>query len=122
MSDETERPEESETADLDETIVSVARPVEASSDRVAALVVVSGPEIGRLYPLRRNRVVLGRGESADILLRTLEVSREHARIEILRLGDETTYPPRTGAPHHDLDGDLPLSRRGNRSGVAHQDR
>ncbi len=91
MTDQTERSKEIEARDLDATVVSAARTIEPSTDRVAALVVVSGPEIGRLYPLRRNRVVLGRGESADILLRTLEVSREHARIEILRLGDETTY-------------------------------
>lgn len=91
MTDETERPKPRAQSDLDATVASVSRAIEASTDRVAALVVVSGPEIGRLYPLRRNRVVLGRGESADILLTTREVSREHARIDILRVGDESSY-------------------------------
>lgn len=101
MTDETERLKEKKGMDLDETVVSVARTIEASPYRVAALVVVSGPEIGRLYPLRRKRVVLGRGESADVLLKTREVSREHARIEILRLGDETSYRIRDlGSTNH----------------------
>lgn len=79
------------SVDLDATVVSRARSIEGPAQRVAALVVVSGPEIGRLYPLRRNRVVLGRGDSADILLRTREVSRRHARIDCVRLGEESLY-------------------------------
>ncbi len=82
---------EKRSPDLDATIVSVARTIEDSSQRVAALVVVKGPEIGRLYPLRRNKVVLGRGDKADILLRTREVSRRHARIDCIRIGEESIY-------------------------------
>lgn len=77
--------------DLDATIVSVARTIEGSSQRVAALVVVDGPEIGRLYPLRRSKVVVGRGDKADIVLRTREVSRRHARIDLIRIGEESIY-------------------------------
>jgi two-component system, cell cycle response regulator len=54
-------------------------------------VVVRGPEIGRHFPLRRNRVVLGRSESADVALRSKEISRAHAAIEALHLGNETLY-------------------------------
>jgi two-component system, cell cycle response regulator len=77
--------------DHDATMVCASRTIEASYKQVATLVMVQGPEIGRHYPLRRNRVSLGRGDQADIVLRDKQVSRLHARIETLRLGDETLY-------------------------------
>lgn len=80
-----------ELPDHDETLVSRSRTIEPSSKRVATLVVVQGSELGRHYPLRRNRVVLGRGDTADVLLRSKEISRAHAAIEGLRLGAEMVY-------------------------------
>jgi diguanylate cyclase (GGDEF)-like protein len=76
--------------DLDRTLISTTR-IEATSRRLATLVVVKGVEIGRHYPLRRNRVVLGRGENADVMIPHKEISRAHAMIEALRLGAETVY-------------------------------
>jgi diguanylate cyclase (GGDEF)-like protein len=77
--------------DHDATLISRAPAFEASTKRVATLVVVSGTDIGRHYPLRRNRVVIGRGETADVLLHSKEISRAHAAIEGMRMGAETIY-------------------------------
>jgi diguanylate cyclase (GGDEF)-like protein len=77
--------------DHDRTLISPLRAADASSRRAATVVVVQGPDLGRHFPLRRNRVVLGRGESADIILQDKEISRAHAAIEGMRLGDETLF-------------------------------
>ena len=77
--------------DHDVTVVSTARQIEASSRRLATLVVVRGAEIGRHYPLRRTRVVLGRGDAADVVIPHREISRAHAQIEAVRWGRETIY-------------------------------
>ena len=77
--------------DLDATVISTAQQVESSSRRLPTLVVVRGVEIGRHYPLRRSRVVLGRGERADVVIPHKEISRAHAQIEALRWGKETIY-------------------------------
>jgi pSer/pThr/pTyr-binding forkhead associated (FHA) protein len=80
-----------EPPDHDRTLISSSPAFEGSSKRAATLVVVRGEDLGRQFPLRRNRVVLGRGETADVLLRSREISRAHAAIEGLRLGSETIY-------------------------------
>ena len=77
--------------DADATQISVGGAMEEPARRVATLVVVQGAEIGRHYPLRRNRVVLGRSEAADVMLPDKEVSRLHAAIEGVRLGSETLF-------------------------------
>jgi diguanylate cyclase (GGDEF)-like protein len=77
--------------DGDVTQISRSGAVESEVRRVATLVVVQGAQIGRHYPLRRNRVVLGRSEAADIVLPDKEVSRAHAAIEAVRLGSETLF-------------------------------
>jgi diguanylate cyclase (GGDEF)-like protein len=77
--------------DHDATEISSSRSIEPTARLVATLVVVRGPDIGRHYPLRRNRVVLGRGEQADILLPDKQVSRAHAVVEGLRMGEEMFY-------------------------------
>ena len=83
--------DESPRTDHDRTLISPARPAEASARRAATVVMVSGPEIGRHFPLRRSRVTLGRGDQADILLKDKEISRIHAAIEGIRMGSEAVY-------------------------------
>jgi diguanylate cyclase (GGDEF)-like protein len=93
-----DRPEEPDTGgagaadaslpDHDATVISASGSIESSAKRVATLVVLRGVEIGRHYPLRRNRVVLGRGEAADVRLRDKAISRAHASIEGLRIGGD----------------------------------
>ncbi|MBZ0111220.1 MAG: diguanylate cyclase [Thermoanaerobaculia bacterium] len=77
--------------DLDVTRVSSRQHFDSKARRTATLVVMNGPEIGHDFPLRRNEVIIGRGEDADVLLRHREVSRHHAKIEILRFGEDTLY-------------------------------
>ena len=87
-----ERDDSQDTAvDLDKTVATAARHVEPSLRRLATLVVVRGVEIGRHYPLRRSRVVLGRGDQADVMIPQKEISRAHAQIEALRWGNDTIY-------------------------------
>jgi diguanylate cyclase (GGDEF)-like protein len=47
----------------------------------AYLVVISGPSFGEMYRLKADRLVLGRGERADIRVLDDGISREHAAIE-----------------------------------------
>jgi two-component system, cell cycle response regulator len=77
--------------DHDATVISNRRQMEATTRQVATLVVVRGPELGRHYPLRRNRVVLGRGDTADLVLPDKEISRAHAAIDSLRVGHDVLY-------------------------------
>ena len=77
--------------DADATVISTSRAVEATPKRMATLVVVQGAEIGRHFPLRRSRVVMGRAVAADIMLPDREISRAHAAIEGVRLGSETLF-------------------------------
>jgi pSer/pThr/pTyr-binding forkhead associated (FHA) protein len=46
----------------------------------AYLVVLSGSSVGEMYRLDKERVVLGRGDKADLRLIDDGISREHARI------------------------------------------
>jgi diguanylate cyclase (GGDEF)-like protein len=69
----------------------VSRNIEQPGKKAAALVVLRGPDVGRQYQLRRHRVVLGRGESADLILHDKKISRAHAVVDALRMGDQTLY-------------------------------
>ena len=46
----------------------------------AALVVLQGPHRGAEYPLRRERIVIGRDRGADLVFEEETLSREHAVI------------------------------------------
>jgi diguanylate cyclase (GGDEF)-like protein len=61
--------------------------------RHAALVVLRGEEIGRDFRLRRNSMVIGRGDAAHIRLADDGASREHARIDYggPATGDDATF-------------------------------
>jgi hypothetical protein len=52
-----------------------------------SLVIISGPQAGRIFPIEKRRVVIG-GEGADVRLEDGKVSREHAALEI---ADEGTW-------------------------------
>src|SRR5262245_15569366 len=45
------------------------------------LVVISGPSFGEMHKLKANRMVLGRGDRADVRVLDDGISREHAAIE-----------------------------------------
>jgi len=61
--------------------------------RHAALIVLRGAEIGRDFRLRKNRMVVGRGETADIRLPDDRASREHASVAYTGAGrgDDTAF-------------------------------
>jgi pSer/pThr/pTyr-binding forkhead associated (FHA) protein len=48
----------------------------------ARLKVVQGPDYGSIYVLSGTRVVLGRGEDADVMIGDLKASRKHAEIAL----------------------------------------
>ena len=53
---------------------------------MAVLRVVAGPTPGQLLPLEKERTVIGRLPSCDVVLEMGSVSRQH--VQILRQGDE----------------------------------
>jgi len=61
--------------------------------RHAALVVLKGEEIGRDFRLRKNRMVIGRSNEADICLPDDGASREHAYVDFrgAASGDDTDF-------------------------------
>src|SRR5262245_44553336 len=52
-----------------------------ASDKVLSLVVIDGPLKGRVFPLTKAKVLLGRSE-ADIVLEDSEISRKHCALEV----------------------------------------
>jgi len=52
----------------------------SSADAVAFLVVSGGDQVGRVYAIRRNTVLVGRFEGADVFVPDPSVSGRHARI------------------------------------------
>jgi sigma-B regulation protein RsbU (phosphoserine phosphatase) len=51
-----------------------------SEARIQQLVVIEGPEQGRMITLDANAITLGRAAPSDILLRDIEISRVHCRL------------------------------------------
>jgi predicted Zn finger-like uncharacterized protein len=50
-------------------------------DRKLSLAVIAGPDAGRIYPIEKPRVVIGR-EDVDLALDDPEISRQHAAVEV----------------------------------------
>ncbi len=67
------------------TLLSTAqsRDLALPEDRRLALAVLRGEEVGRVYPIDRPRMTIGR-KDADIVIPDLEVSRLHAVIEVYK--------------------------------------
>ncbi|MGI8697528.1 MAG: FHA domain-containing protein, partial [Mycobacteriales bacterium] len=53
-----------------------------SSPALVALSVVGGPDAGTTHPLRRGRVVVGRDDTADVVVADPDLSRRHLALEI----------------------------------------
>jgi S-DNA-T family DNA segregation ATPase FtsK/SpoIIIE len=58
------------------------RSARASEGAAAVMRVVSGPDAGREFPLRRGNSVIGRAVGVDVLLNDPLVSKRHARVEV----------------------------------------
>jgi pSer/pThr/pTyr-binding forkhead associated (FHA) protein len=61
---------------------------QAHGERV--LVVKKGPNLGLRYPLKQEKIVLGRDPQSDIFLNDITVSRKHAEIKITALEAKVT--------------------------------
>jgi predicted Zn finger-like uncharacterized protein len=57
------------------------------ADRKLSLAVIAGPDAGRIFPIDKPRVVIGR-EGVDLALDDPELSRQHAALEVR--GEEVT--------------------------------
>lgn len=54
--------------------------VARQSGEIARLKVVQGPDLGSVFIVTGNRVVIGRGEDCDVVLSDLKTSRHHAEL------------------------------------------
>jgi diguanylate cyclase (GGDEF)-like protein len=68
--------------DFDATIIGTRAETESLRKSVASLVIVHGADIGKQFLIRRNGLVIGRSDSADIMIRDKRISRAHARINV----------------------------------------
>lgn len=59
-----------------------------SANRRYSLAVILGASAGKIYPVTKPRVIIGRGAGCDLQLSDSEISRQHAMLEIR--GDEAT--------------------------------
>src|SRR5215470_12156624 len=64
----------------DTTRTSQAPGPPADSQNDAYLVIMAGSNVGEMYKLDKDAVILGRGDKADLRLLDDGISREHARI------------------------------------------
>ncbi len=68
------------------------RPAGATGVRtVARLIVLAGWEIGRVVDLTGNKTVIGRSAAADVMIPEPLISRRHARVLHLKIGDNDFY-------------------------------
>jgi diguanylate cyclase (GGDEF)-like protein len=68
------------------------RPAAAAGvQSIARLIVLAGWEIGRVLELTREETVVGRSETADIMIPEPLISRRHARILRVRIGANDFY-------------------------------
>jgi diguanylate cyclase (GGDEF)-like protein len=68
--------------DFDATIIGTRAETEGLRKSVASLVIVQGNDIGKQFLIRRNSLIIGRSDSADIMLRDKRISRAHAKIDV----------------------------------------
>jgi predicted Zn finger-like uncharacterized protein len=59
----------------------VPAPLRMPADVKLSLAVIAGPDAGKIFPIERPRVVIGR-EDVDFALEDPEISRHHAAIEV----------------------------------------
>jgi predicted Zn finger-like uncharacterized protein len=70
-----------------------------------SLAVIAGPDAGRIFPIEKPRVVIGR-EAVDVVLEDPEISRQHAAIEVA--GDVVTIVD-LGSANGTLIGESPVT-------------
>jgi two-component system, cell cycle response regulator len=68
------------TADSMSTVSMVASPIEPDDGVQPSLVVIAGPELGRVFPLSYGEKKIGRASECEIHIRDETVSRQHAQV------------------------------------------
>lgn len=67
---------------MDETIVTSIKNLNLEDKREPYLIIISGQQIGKLYPLDKNELVAGRSPDCHIWIEDNAISRKHFRILI----------------------------------------
>jgi predicted Zn finger-like uncharacterized protein len=75
------------------------------TDYKLSLAVIAGPDAGRIFPIEKPRVVIGR-EEVDVVLEDPEISRQHAAVEVA--GDKVTVVD-LGSSNGTLIGESPVT-------------
>lgn len=65
---------------LDRTIITHIEDLGGAPDKYAYLIFLSGPLMGKMYPLREGAIVLGRGHENEIAVTDSGISRRHCEI------------------------------------------
>jgi two-component system, cell cycle response regulator len=75
-------------ADEDDTTVARRMTLKppGAEQAVPSILVLSGPTMGRAYPLSEGRLLIGRGDDADCIINDESVSRHHAKVVRLSEG------------------------------------
>jgi len=80
--------EELDTEDMDKTISKGVKPIELDrEERLASLVVLSGPQTGRIFRIGDQPMLIGRSKGCHIYLPEEGISRHHAQVEREESGD-----------------------------------
>lgn len=70
---------------MERTIVSPIESIDPiAAETTPALLVISGPQIGRSYPLEKEEFMVGRGEHCDLMVEDDLVSRHHCKLVITK--------------------------------------
>jgi diguanylate cyclase (GGDEF)-like protein len=73
--------EEFEEVDSDRTVIQGIKDITGSLEsRQAYLIVISGPQVGKMFPLAKS-ITIGRSDDCDVYLDDEGISRQHARVE-----------------------------------------
>lgn len=81
------KPELDETAHWERAQI----PSPEGAARRAWLTLLTGPEAGRVFPLARGEITIGRSNDADISLEDKLISRDHTKLEIRRDGSAVVW-------------------------------
>lgn len=65
---------------MDETIVTSIKNLNLEDKREPYLIIISGQQIGKLYPLDKNELIAGRSPDCNIWIEDNAISRKHFRI------------------------------------------
>ncbi len=73
--------------DISHTVPVVITPMATADEpTVPTLVIISGPQMGQVYPIKDRQAIIGRAEDANLWIRDPSISRHHAVVLVDDLG------------------------------------